>query len=90
MSEELNVGYHSDNHARVIREWELRTHLGKMLTFIDSLGLQEKQEKAIKDLVKQSTWGEFWNSSSTPIIRTKEANELLEKAIMKEQELSSK
>jgi len=30
---------------------------GKLLTLIDSIGLQETQNKALKDLIKQEVWG---------------------------------
>jgi hypothetical protein len=80
-------GYYSDNFVRVVREWEIRSHLGRVLTIIDSLGLSDKQEKAIKDLIKVSTWKDFWNGG-TPLIYSKEAQALLDDAINKEYEMS--
>jgi hypothetical protein len=74
-------GYFSDNHSRVMREWELRNHIGQVLTIIDSIGLPEKQEKAIKDLIKQATWKELWHNGGTPVIMTEHAQNLLVEAI---------
>lgn len=80
-NDDVPVGsYVGDNTARVVREWEVRSYLGQILTIVDSLGLPEKQEKAIKDLVKRTTWGDLWNGGSI-VIYTKEAQELLAKAI---------
>lgn len=87
--EELGIGAYSDNHARVIREWELRSHLGQVLTIVDSLGLQERQGKAVKDLLTQHTWRDFWNGGSR-IIVNKEAEEFLVKALDKQQEQDNK
>ena len=43
----LVMGSHSRNYI-----------LGKILTIIDSVGLQERQEKAIKDLISQAMFSE--------------------------------
>jgi len=80
MSDELPGNYQSNNDARIMREWEIRDHVGKLLTHLESLGLPEKQEKAIKDLIKQTTWRDLWNGG-TIILRSKEADEFLQKAI---------
>ncbi len=79
----------SSNVGRVVREWEINSHLGLMLTIIESLGLQEKQEKAVKDLVKQHTWRGLWNGG-TPLIYSREADKLLCDAIEKKYELQNK
>ena len=47
----ISFGYgyaFSDNMPKYI--------LGRMLTIIDSLGLRESQEKAVKDLIVQAFW----------------------------------
>lgn len=81
-------GFYSDNFVRVVREWEVRSHLGRILTIIDSLGLPDKQEKAIKDLIKVSTWKDFWNGG-TLLIYSKEAQKLLDEAVNKEYEMQN-
>ncbi len=87
MSEELSGDYQSNNDARVMREWEIRSYLGKILTIVESMGVSEKQEKAVKDLIKTTTWGELWHVSFTPVIRSHEADELLAQAVKKEYEI---
>lgn len=88
MSDQPVVGMYNDNVARVVREWEIRTHLGKLLTIIDSLGFSERQETAIKDLIKQTTWRELWNGGTT-VIYTNAAQELLNQALEVEREAQS-
>jgi hypothetical protein len=41
----------------VIQENEPAYLIGRLLTIIDSLGLKETQEKAVKDLIKNEVWG---------------------------------
>lgn len=48
---ELSYGW-----GYVIGQSEISYLEGRLLTLIDSLGLRETQEKAIKDLVKQEIW----------------------------------
>ena len=31
--------------------------IGKLLTLVETLGLQEKQENSFKDIIKQAVWG---------------------------------
>lgn len=87
--EEPPVGNYGDNHARVMREWEIRSHIGKILTILETLNLPERQERAVKNLIKASTWSELWNGGTT-VIYSKEADKLLYDAIEKEIELQSK
>ena len=37
-------------------ETDFKNLVGKVLTVIDSLGMKESQEKAVKDLLSQSIW----------------------------------
>lgn len=36
---------------------------GKLLTIIETMGLKEVQEKAVKDLVRQAIWNSIMNES---------------------------
>jgi len=40
-----------------IQEYQLSHLEGRLLTLMESLGLRDTQEKAIKDLVKNEVWG---------------------------------
>lgn len=40
-----------DGHA--LYDWEVNTLIGRLLTLVESLGLRETQERAVKDLVRQ-------------------------------------
>ena len=44
------------NVPYIIRNWEIRDMEGKLLTLIETMGLQEKQESAIKGLIRQVIW----------------------------------
>ena len=50
---ELNVGYGS---GYVITDEELRHLEGRLLTLIESIGLKDTQEKAVKDLIRNEVW----------------------------------
>ena len=41
----------------VIPEHQVSSLIGKLLTLVETLGLQEKQENSFKDIVKQAIWG---------------------------------
>lgn len=42
--------------AYVLEEHNVNNLIGQLLTFIDSLGLPEKQERAVCDILKQRIW----------------------------------
>ena len=50
------------NDLRVLRQWQVSSFIGKLLTLIETLGLSPSQEKAFKSIVKQETWL-FWNDN---------------------------
>ena len=39
-----------------VRNWEIREIEGKILTLIESMGVPQKQEDAVKGLVRQAIW----------------------------------
>lgn len=39
-----------------IYDWRIRDAQGRLLTLIEALGLPEKQEEALKGLIKQELW----------------------------------
>jgi len=43
-------------HGYVLPEHQINTLIGKLLTLTETLGLQEKQEKSFKDIIKQAVW----------------------------------
>lgn len=46
-----------DNVIYVIRSWAIQNLEGKLLTLIETLGLRETQEKAVKDMIRPLIWG---------------------------------
>ena len=40
----------------VIPEHQISNLIGKLLTLVETLGLQEKQENSFKDIIKQAVW----------------------------------
>lgn len=50
------VSYGSPFQVYGYKETDFKNLVGKVLTVIDSLGLKDSQEKAIKDLLGQSIW----------------------------------
>jgi hypothetical protein len=51
----------------VVQGHDIKQIEGKMLALVESLGFSEKQEVAVKSLVRQFLWEPF-NDPSTPII----------------------
>jgi hypothetical protein len=47
---------------------------GKLLTIIETIGLEKKQEEAIKSLVRQSVW-DYWNNAEQEVIPIGKFNE---------------
>lgn len=56
-------GFDGVNTIFVVREYDLNDIIGKVLTIVESAGLQEKQESAIKGLIRQAVWGTIDNGS---------------------------
>lgn len=79
-----------ENHLKLVRLHEVRSLLGQVLTIIDGIGLQEKQEKAVKDMIKRAFYGDFWQYQPGHVIYDREADELLLKAFIKAVELQDK
>ena len=52
-SEELNS---SKGHGYTISIGQMESLVGRVLNLIEALGLNEKQEKAIKDVIKKEIW----------------------------------
>ena len=59
-SKDSNVGCHG---AYTLEERDVNDLVGKLLTLIDALGLPEKQEKSLKDLIKGNVWSSMSSSS---------------------------
>ena len=47
----------SIGNGYVMPEHQISNLIGKLLTLVETLGLQEKQEKSFKEIVKQAVWG---------------------------------
>lgn len=58
-SSESNRGVHG---AFVLEQNNVDQMVGELLTLIDALGLKEKQEKSLKDLVRQKIWNTVSNA----------------------------
>ena len=61
----------------VVQNYDIKQIEGKMLALVESLGFSEKQEVAVKSLVRQFLWEPF-NDPSTPIIWEPEYREAWE------------
>lgn len=48
----------------VIAPWEIQSIEGKLLTIVESIGLPQKQEEAVKGLVRQAIWDKLNYSDS--------------------------
>ena len=57
-----NVSTPETNESRVVRQWQVSELQGTLLTHIESLGLQERQEKAIKSMVKRDLWDWYYRA----------------------------
>lgn len=51
--EEFTTGW---GEGYVISRWTVPNLQGKLLTFIESIGLRDTQEKAVKDIISQIIW----------------------------------
>ena len=51
----------------VVQNHDIKQIEGKLLALVESLGFSEKQEDAVKSLVRQFLWQPF-NDPSTPIV----------------------
>ena len=45
-----------DNTPFIIRNWQFSDLEGRLLTLLESLGLPDKQEDAVKSLIRQAVW----------------------------------
>lgn len=61
----------------VVQNHDIKQVEGKMLALVESLGFSEKQEVAVKSLVRQFLWEPF-NDPSTPLIWESEYRETWE------------
>ena len=61
MSEDSNWG-----EGRMFYSYQENDLVGQILTFTESIGLAEKQEKAVKDTLKNMLYGFFNNTISVP------------------------
>lgn len=59
MSKNKNLGSVGYGNGYVVCEEAPNWIIGKVLTLLDVLGLEEKQDKSIKDLVRQEIWNVF-------------------------------
>ena len=50
-----------------VNEKEISIFEGKLLTYIELLGLSEKQEEAMKSEVRNLIWGRFFMSRATTV-----------------------
>lgn len=46
----------SVNEGSIIRSWQIRDLEGRILTLLETLGLSDKQEDAVKSLARQAVW----------------------------------
>lgn len=51
-----------DNSALFIRFWSLKQLEGRLLTLVESMGLGEKQEDAIKNYMRREVWATIADS----------------------------
>lgn len=59
-------GEELSNELRFIRQHDAHFFVGRLLTVIESLGLKESQEEAVKSLIKKEVWGLWENLIKTP------------------------
>ena len=59
------------NNASVVRVWSVSSLEGVLLTFLESLGLPERQEKASKSILRNSLWDWY---RSNPSVREVEGD----------------
>ena len=67
--------------GRVIYEYQIRNLEGKILTFIESLGLRESQEKSAKDMFKEFFYRDMYMETAYVY------GDLLQPAIKKSKEM---
>ena len=49
----------SYGHGYIVQDGMPDYIVGRILTFIETLGLRESQEKSLKDLIRQDIWAQF-------------------------------
>lgn len=75
-----DIGFPKGNpmDGRVIYDYQIQTLEGKMLTFIESLGLRESQEKSAKDIFRDIFYRSMYFELET--VHDKYFNDPIEKA----------
>lgn len=63
--------------SRLATEGTFRMLEGRILTIVETIGLPQKQEDAIKSIIRSDIW-EIWNSDM-PMVLPKEAEGILNK-----------
>lgn len=49
----------NDNFSKIIKTWQVENLIGKLMLIVETIGLNDKQEKSVKSLMKQEIWKEF-------------------------------
>lgn len=57
--EDLVPAGQDGNFSKIVKTWQVNTLIGKLMLIIETMGLEEKQEKSVKSLMKQEIWKEF-------------------------------
>jgi len=47
------------NFSKIVKTWQVNVLIGKLMLIVETMGLQEGQEKSFKSLLKQEIWKEF-------------------------------
>lgn len=47
------------NFSKIIKTWQVNSLIGKLMLMVETMGLQESQEKSFKSLLKQEIWMAF-------------------------------
>lgn len=59
MDDSLPLPGRNDNFSKIIRTWQVESFIGKLMLIVETMGLNDKQEKSAKSLMKQEIWTEF-------------------------------
>lgn len=49
----------NDNFSKIIKTWQVDNLIGKLMLIVETMGLNDRQEKSAKSLMKQEIWKEF-------------------------------
>ena len=47
------------NFSKIVKTWQINSLIGKLMLIVETMGLQEGQERSFKSLLKQEIWKEF-------------------------------